>query len=172
MGLSDIDLIFPRHDWFERRRTFLRFAAAPCMDEDQIDFVSSRRLRLGYLGGGILLAVNILMIMVIWKDSESGAASLVFDGRHLVGDLTLPLLRRGPDPPANTRHRPGVNPFVVSFRRFGQTLHELRKYSELFKFLIAFWLYNDGIGTVIKMATIYGAEIWHWDDRPASARCC
>jgi UMF1 family MFS transporter len=35
----------------------------------------------------------------------------------------------------------------------------VRKYSELFKFLLAFWLYNDGIGTIIKMATIYGNEI-------------
>jgi len=39
------------------------------------------------------------------------------------------------------------------------TFKEIRKYRELFKFLIAFWLYNDGIGTIIKMATIYGAEI-------------
>ena len=47
----------------------------------------------------------------------------------------------------------------ASVKRIGQTLGEIRKYGELFKFLIAFWIYNDGIGTVIKMATIYGAEI-------------
>ncbi|HPL27696.1 MAG TPA: MFS transporter, partial [Anaerolineae bacterium] len=35
----------------------------------------------------------------------------------------------------------------------------LRQYRQLFFFLLAFWLYNDGIGTIIKMATIYGAEI-------------
>ena len=35
----------------------------------------------------------------------------------------------------------------------------MRHYRDLFKFLIAFWLYSDGIGTIIKMATIYGAEI-------------
>ncbi|HNT74348.1 MAG TPA: MFS transporter [Anaerolineae bacterium] len=130
------------------------------VDEDQIDFVSSKGYALGYLGGGILLAVNILMIMVIWKDSDLGPRLSFLTVAIWWAIFTLPLLRRVPEPPANTEGiGAGVNPFVVSFRRFGQTLHELRKYSELFKFLIAFWLYNDGIGTVIKMATIYGAEI-------------
>jgi UMF1 family MFS transporter len=39
------------------------------------------------------------------------------------------------------------------------TLRSLRRRPELFAFLIAFWLYSDGIGTIIKMATVYGSEI-------------
>jgi len=43
--------------------------------------------------------------------------------------------------------------------KLGEPFTEIKKYGELFKFLVAFWLYNDGIGTIIKMATIYGKEI-------------
>lgn len=53
----------------------------------------------------------------------------------------------------------GKNPLKAGFGRLAVTFKEITKYSELFKFLVAFWLYNDGIGTIIKMATIYGAEI-------------
>jgi UMF1 family MFS transporter len=65
-----------------------------------------------------------------------------------------------PEPPANTAGiGAGVNPVTAGFRRLGQTFREMRTYRQLFLFLLAFWLYNDGIGTIIKMATIYGAEI-------------
>ena len=40
-----------------------------------------------------------------------------------------------------------------------RTFRELRLYRQLLIFIVAFWIYNDGIGTIIKMATIYGAEI-------------
>jgi len=47
----------------------------------------------------------------------------------------------------------------AGFSRLAATFHKVKRYNELWKFLIAFWLYNDGINTIIKMATIYGAEI-------------
>ena len=50
-------------------------------------------------------------------------------------------------------------PVAAGFRRLADTFRHLRGYRQLLLFLIAFWLYNDGIGTIIKMATIYGAEI-------------
>jgi UMF1 family MFS transporter len=43
--------------------------------------------------------------------------------------------------------------------RLRETLSEIRQYKELFKFLLAFWIYNDGIGTVIRMAAIYGSQL-------------
>ncbi|MEJ5309799.1 MAG: MFS transporter [Anaerolineae bacterium] len=129
-------------------------------DENEIDFVSSKGYALGYLGGGILLAINIVMIMFIWPDSTLGTRLSFLTVAIWWAVFTIPLLRRVPEPPANTEGiGAGVNPVRASFQRIGQTLHEIRKYGELFKFLIAFWIYNDGIGTVIKMATIYGAEI-------------
>ena len=127
---------------------------------EDIDYVSSKGYALGYLGGGILLAVNILMIQVIWANSTLGPRLSFLTVGVWWAIFTLPLLRRVPEPPANTAGiGAGVNPVVAGFRRLGQTFGEIRKYRQLFFFLLAFWLYNDGIGTIIKMATIYGSEI-------------
>jgi UMF1 family MFS transporter len=48
---------------------------------------------------------------------------------------------------------------VTGFGELAKTLTKIRKYPEAFKLLLAFWVYNDGIGTIMKMATIYGSEI-------------
>jgi UMF1 family MFS transporter len=127
---------------------------------EDIDYVSSKGYALGYLGGGILLAVNILMIQVIWAGSTLGPRLSFITVAIWWAIFTIPLLRRVPEPPANTAGiGEGVNPVAAGFRRIGQTFGEIRKYRQLFFFLLAFWLYNDGIGTIIKMATIYGSEI-------------
>jgi UMF1 family MFS transporter len=63
-----------------------------------------------------------------------------------------------PEPPPSLAED-SINPVRAGFRRLKRTFREIRHYRELFKFLIAFWLYADGIGTIIKMATVYGAEI-------------
>lgn len=127
---------------------------------DDIDYVSSKGYALGYLGGGILLAVNILMIQVLWSGSSLGPRLSFLTVAVWWAIFTLPLLRQVPEPPANTTGvGEGVNPLVAGFRRLSQTFGEIRKYRQLFLFLLAFWLYNDGIGTIIKMATIYGSEI-------------
>jgi MFS-type transporter involved in bile tolerance (Atg22 family) len=47
----------------------------------------------------------------------------------------------------------------VSFQRLWDTFRDIRRYQELFKFLLAFLIYNDGIGTIIGVAAIYGAEL-------------
>ena len=127
-------------------------------DEDA-DFVSSKGYALGYLGGGILLAINIAMIWFLEANNLGYRLSLLSVALWW-GIFTIPLLRHVPEPPANkTGVGAGLNPVKASFKRLALTFTEIRKYRELFKFLIAFWLYNDGIGTIIKMATIYGAEI-------------
>ena len=48
---------------------------------------------------------------------------------------------------------------MAGFQRLRLTFREIQRYREAFKFLIAFWLYNDGISTVIIMAAIFGAEV-------------
>ncbi len=128
--------------------------------EDEIDYVSSKGYALGYLGGGILLVLNIMMIQIFWRDSTLGPRLSFLTAAVWWAIFTFPLLRRVPEPPPNTEGiDEGVPPIRASFQRLTQTFQELRRYRELFKFLLAFWLYNDGIGTIIKMATIYGSEI-------------
>jgi UMF1 family MFS transporter len=74
--------------------------------------------------------------------------------------FTFPLWKRVPEPPRKIfKEEVRENPIQAGFKRLGETFSEIRKYGDLFKFLVAFWLYNDGIGTIITMATIYGNEI-------------
>ncbi len=128
--------------------------------EENIDYISSKGYAMGYLGGGILLAVNMGMIQGVWVGSSLGPRFSFLTVAIWWIIFTIPLLRRVPEPPANTEGiGRGLNPIEAGLRRLRQTFGHLQAYRELFKFLVAFWLYNDGIGTIIKMATIYGSEI-------------
>jgi UMF1 family MFS transporter len=74
--------------------------------------------------------------------------------------FSIPLFRRVPEPPASRLlAEKRENPIRGGFDRLLRTFGQLRLYRQLLLFIIAFWIYNDGIGTIIKMATIYGAEI-------------
>lgn len=128
---------------------------------DEIDQVSSRGYAMGYLGGGLLLAVNLAMIMLAPDELTGLMTRLSFITVAVWWFIfTLPLLRHVPEPQRRIMQgEAGGNPILVSFKRLGRTFSEIRRYRELFVFLVAFWFYNDGIGTIIKMATIYGAEI-------------
>lgn len=128
---------------------------------ENIDQVSSRGYAMGYLGGGLLLAVNLAMIMLVPDEQVQLMTRLSFVTVAVWWFVfSLPVVRWVPEPPNRIfAGEAGVNPIRVSFSRLGRTFREIRRYRELFIFLIAFWFYNDGIGTIIKMATIYGAEI-------------
>ncbi|MEA3439790.1 MAG: MFS transporter [Chloroflexota bacterium] len=128
---------------------------------DEIDQVSTKGYALGYLGGGILLAINLAMIMLAPEDLTVLMTRLSLLSVAIWWFIfTIPLWKRVPEPPRRIlAGEEGLSPAKAGFSRFFQTLREITKYRDLFLFLVAFWLYNDGIGTIIKMATIYGAEI-------------
>jgi UMF1 family MFS transporter len=130
---------------------------------DEIDQVSTKGYALGYLGGGILLAINLAWILfpsTFFLPNAESASRLSFLSVGIWWALfSIPIFRNVPEPPRMAEARAEIHPVVGGFRRLGQTFRDVRRYRELIKFLIAFWLYNDGIGTIIKMATIYGAEI-------------
>ena len=132
---------------------------------DEIDQVSSRGYAMGYIGGGLLLAINVAMIL-------GGPALLPNLDATLMSRLSfvsvslwwlifsIPILRFVQEPVRRVlKSEIGQNPIVVSFSRLVTTFKEIRKYRDLFMFLAAFWVYANGIGTIIVMATIYGAEI-------------
>ncbi len=129
----------------------------------EMDRISSLGYALGYLGGGLLLSLNLAMIL---KPSYWGISNAEWGARYSFlmvafwwAIFSIPLLRHVPEPPILPLAGESQNPLRASFQRLSQTFHNLRKYREAFKFLIAFWLYNDGIGTIISMAVIFGAEI-------------
>jgi UMF1 family MFS transporter len=125
---------------------------------EDIDKVSTRGYALGYLGGGILLAINVAMLNLI--DDKQFASRLCFVTVGIWWAVfTIPLIRNITETPRKNTIGKKFNTLYVGYRRLTKTIKELRNYRELLMFLIAFWIYNDGIGTIIKMATIYGAEI-------------
>ncbi|HEC33764.1 MAG TPA: MFS transporter [Chloroflexi bacterium] len=130
---------------------------------DEIDQVSTKGYALGYLGGGLLLVVNLAWIM---KPAWFGLPNAEIASRLSFLSVaiwwmvfSIPLFRWVPEPPCVHERGESANPVRAGFQRLGRTFREIRRYRELFKFLVAFWLYNDGIGTIITMAVIFGAEI-------------
>ena len=126
------------------------------------DWVSSRGYALGYLGGGILLAINVAMFFFI-PDSlfENAGIRLSFLSVAIWWLVfSLPILRKVPEPPSVTAVlQRGETVLGVSIRRLRGTFRNIQRYRELFKYLVAFLIYNDAIGTIIAVAAIYGAEL-------------
>jgi MFS transporter, UMF1 family len=139
----------------------------------EIDRVSTAGYALGYFGGGVLLAFNLAWIQrPDWFGLPSGAglneaeatlpvrlAFLSVAVWWLV--FSIPLFRRVPEPPAllePDEHR-GESSVKIAFVRLAETFRELRSYRNAFLLLLSFLIYNDGIQTIIKMATAYGTEI-------------
>jgi UMF1 family MFS transporter len=136
----------------------------PHVAEDaEMDRVSSAGYALGYLGGGVLLAVNLAWILKPeWFGlADAGVASRLSFLSVAVWWLVfaIPLFRKVPEPAVRSAAPVGMNPVMASFRQLAGTLRELRKYRQAFLMLVAFLIYNDGIGTIIRMAGPYGQEI-------------
>ena len=131
--------------------------------DGEIDRISSYGYATGYLGGGLLLILNLAMIL---KPSIFGIPDAEWGARYSFLTVALwwalfsiPILKNVPEPPVVLIAGESAHPMRASFQRLSLTFHNLRQYREAFKFLVAFWLYNDGIGTIISMAVIFGAEI-------------
>lgn len=132
---------------------------------EELDRVSTAGYAMGYIGGGLLLAVNLLMIQQpAWFGlADAGIASrlsFVTVGVWWVL-FTIPVLRRVAEPVIT---RPSGATTVsgevrAAFRQLRATFHELTHYKQAVLMLVAFFLYNDGIQTIIRVATLYGGGI-------------
>jgi UMF1 family MFS transporter len=132
---------------------------------EEVDRVSAGGYALGYLGGGLLLVVNLLWIqqpeMFGIPDSSVAARLSVLSAAVWWVAFSVPLFRRVREParviePDETVR---INPLRAGFGRVGETLRDLRSYRQAFLLLLAFLLYNDGIQTIIRLGTTYGTEI-------------
>ena len=126
--------------------------------KDDQDRVSTRGYAMGYLGGGLLLAINVAMLQQLpgtWGPRLSFLSVAIW-----WAVFSIPIFKRVPEPPAAaTALGPGETVISASISRLSETFREIRQYRELFKYLIAFLIYNDGIGTIISVSAIYGAEL-------------
>ena len=125
---------------------------------DDQDRVSTRGYAMGYLGGGLLLAINIVMIQTL--PGTWGARLSFLSVAIWWAVFSIPIFRIVPEPEtAAEKLAHSIDVIRVSFTRLRDTLRDIRQYTELFKYLVAFLIYNDGIGTIIGVAAIYGAEM-------------
>lgn len=143
--------------------------------DDEVDRVSTAGYALGYLGGGILLALNLAWIQKPeWFGLPSGPdltpAQATLPTRLSFLSVavwwfvfSIPLFRRVPEPKAArppSEMREGlVGTIRVAAGRLKETAHHLGRYRQAVLMLLAFLIYNDGIGTIMRMAAIYATEL-------------
>jgi UMF1 family MFS transporter len=140
---------------------------------EEMDRVSTAGYALGYVGGGVLLAFNLMWIThPDWFCLPSGE-NLAPDQKTLPTRLaflsvaiwwlvfTIPLLRRVKEPPVRLARGGAIagGSLRAAVRQLSHSFSELRKFRNAFLMLLAFLIYNDGIGTIIRMASIYGSGL-------------
>ncbi|CAJ2376854.1 MAG: MFS transporter [Gammaproteobacteria bacterium] len=130
----------------------------------EFDLVSSYGFALGYIGGGLLFAVNVLMVtQPAWFGfaDAGGAVSASFISVAIWwGAFTVPLLLIPADKDESAAPRMRALPAVrAGLKELLATFRQLRRMKTLFLFLAAYWFYIDGVGTIIKMAVFFGNRI-------------
>jgi UMF1 family MFS transporter len=132
---------------------------------DELDRVSTAGFAIGFVGGGVLLLINLAWILSPATFGLPGVVAALKLSLVSVGVwwliFSIPLFRRVPEPPVGLDD---LGDSVVSQIHGGmiaawKTLQELRRSRNAFLMLIAFLLYNDGIQTIIRMSSAYGIEI-------------
>jgi UMF1 family MFS transporter len=136
---------------------FLPEIAAP----EERDAVSSKGWGLGYLGGGLLLALNLLLYQQAGAlgltEAQAVRISLGSAGAWWALFTVIPLATLRNREPLR-RLPPGENYLAAGLRQLIHTLRQLPRYSQTLRFLLAYLLYNDAIQAVIVLATQFGHD--------------
>ena len=132
-------------------------------DNENRNRVSALGYSLGYLGGGLLFLINVIMFLnpqLFGIESQSNAVLLSF---FMVAVwwafFSVPLLRNVKEEDSERENPRFFQALKQSFNEVYQTLTEVRKYKNVAIFLLAYWFYMDGIDTIVRMATAYGTDI-------------
>ena len=130
--------------------------------EKQLHFVSSLGFGLGYLGGGVLFAFNVWMTLSPGAFGFADAAEAVRFSFLTVGVwwavFSIPIFLFVKEPESmNTGS--GYGAVRAGLLQLRETFHEIKHLKTIFLFLAAYWLYIDGVDTIIRMAVDYGISI-------------
>ncbi|WP_342600946.1 MFS transporter [Psychrobacillus sp. FSL H8-0483] len=123
--------------------------------------VSARGYGLGYIGSTIPFLISIVIILLAGKEiiplssiNASRIAFLITAAWWVV--FSIPMFKHVHQVHFIERES---NPVIQSFKRLGKTFKEIRQYRTLFMFLLAYFFYIDGVGTIISMSTAYGSDL-------------
>jgi len=132
----------------------------------EVDRVSAGAFAVGYLGAGLLLAFCLVLIQVPGLFGLAEGTTLparISFGLVAVwwAVFAIPLFLRVPEPPVEVVPGEDLGQGALAFAvdRIRSTFRSLRSYRNAFLVLIAYLIYGDGIGTIIRMAAVYGAEL-------------
>ena len=128
----------------------------------KMDFVSALGFSLGYLGGGLLFALNVWMTLSPETFGFANAGEAVKFSFLSVAVwwavFSIPLFVFVKEP-ASRDAVSGVNMVKAGFVQIKETFHQMRRLKPIFIFLMAYWLYMDGVDTIVRMAVDYGISI-------------
>lgn len=129
--------------------------------EERMNKVSARGFGLGYIGSTIPFIISIAIIILAQNEilpiATVTASKIAFIITAIWwGLFSIPLLRN-----VQQKHfiKREPKPIINSFKRLGKTFKEIKKYRALFLFLLAYFFYIDGVGTIITMSTAYGSDL-------------
>ena len=131
-------------------------------EEDELDLVSALGYSAGYIGGGLLFLVNVLMAQrPEWfglADAASAVKASFLSVSAWWAIFTVPLLLWVVETPTEDRAKP-LRAVREGLHQLTDTLKEIRSFKMLLLFLVAYWIYIDGVNTVIKTAVFFGDRI-------------
>ena len=125
--------------------------------------VSSLGYSLGYLGGGILFIVNVLMYLnPTWFGLASDIEAILYSFLSVSvwwAVFSIPLFLNVDEASNSSPSQSIWADISHSFKSVASTLKEVKKHKRAALFLISYWLYMDGVDTIVRMATAYGSDI-------------
>jgi UMF1 family MFS transporter len=131
--------------------------------EQKIDYVSGLGFSMGYLGGGLLFLINVLMTLMPQKfglpDAEAAVRVSFLSVALWWGLFTLFTIFWVPEKKGASANSNGESIVAAGFRQFAGTFKKIRHLKVVFLFLLAYWFYIDGVDTIIRMAVDYGLSL-------------
>lgn len=132
-------------------------------NEKNIDYVSGFGFSMGYLGGGLLFLINVLMTLMPQKFGIADAAMAVRISFVSVaawwGLFTLFTIFWVPEKLPPSHSQSSLKVISDGFQQLMSTLKKIRHLKTVLLFLVAYWFYIDGVDTIIRMAVDYGMSI-------------
>ena len=124
---------------------------------DERDGVSSRGWALGYVGGAILLVINLVVLSVLDDQGTAARICMLMAAAWWAAFTIVPFVRLRNRPPVNVEKLDGGT-LGRSFGQLWHTLQHARAYPMTLLFLLAYLFFNDGVQTVIYASSVYGSE--------------
>ena len=130
--------------------------------KEKMNYVSSLGFALGYIGGGLLFLINVLMYLhPQWFGVADAATAIKLSFLSVAvwwGVFTIPLLLFVPEPQISDS-LPLVRAISAGYRQLRITFKQIRQLKIIGMFLLAYWLYIDGVDTIIRMSVKMGSSL-------------